>query len=111
MTEESVDDLLRLLDSLRLQEASVLERIKEARNREKQHREAQAFLDVVFPVGCTVEITNAVKPLNESQRTTIKDKRGIVTRITPTRVYLTTGSGNYTWRARKNLKRLTPATL
>ena len=106
-----MDELLQLLESLRIQEASVIERIKEARNRERQDREVQAILDVIFSVGCAVEITNAVRPLHESQRTTIRDKRGIVTRVTANRIYLTTKSGNYTWRARKNLKLLTPVAL
>ena len=105
MPEETVDELLRQLEGLQIQEALVIERIRQARTREQQASVANELInrvEVPFVVGCVVEIINAVRPLHGP--ITNKDRRGKVTKVTDNRIYLITESGNHTWRAQKNLR-------
>ena len=105
MPEETVDELLRQLEGLQIQEALVIERIRQARTREQQASVANELIDrvkVPFAVGCVVEITNAVRPLHGP--ITNKDRRVKVTKVTENRIYLITESGNHTWRVHKNLR-------
>jgi len=105
MPEETVDELLRQLEGLQLQEAQVIGKLKQARRKERLARVAtgpDVRVDVPFAIGCIVEITNTVRPLHGP--ITNKDRRGKVTKVTENRIYLITESGNHTWRVHKNLR-------
>lgn len=62
-----------------------------------------------FTVGQKVYILNRIGHLPFTKRPSPKDRAGVVTRITKTRVYITTYNGSETWRAPSNIKRLTLA--
>jgi septal ring factor EnvC (AmiA/AmiB activator) len=117
MSNESVDDLTNQLETLRIQEASVLQRLVTACERETQararSREVQAREEEgtrtrqhaeaeVFSIGDRVQITNRVR-VAFGRAATIDDQRATVTNTTPSRVYFKTLNGNTTWRARTNL--------
>jgi hypothetical protein len=120
MSRRSVDELIVQLESLRVQESEVIQQLREARAEERNADTLAATVatsrnitviatvgTAVFHVGDLVEITNKVRPLAARLTSvTIHDKRGVVTKVTHTRVYVTTDSGNRTWRAHKNLRLL-----
>jgi seryl-tRNA synthetase len=120
----SVEELIQELEELRLQETELIKRIRRAHTRE--NRDLERIIvggtrtnseRVVSPVksnnisnnvnaiyvGRRVEVSNTVKPLRKGQIVTVADRRGTVTRVTDSRVYFTTDSGNATWRAHRNL--------
>jgi hypothetical protein len=110
MSNESVDDLISQLETLRIQEASVLQRLVTARERETRARTrssqgARTTRDAegeAFRIGDRVQVTNRVRvPIGRT--VTINDRRATVTHITQTRIYFLTNNGNSTWRARTNL--------
>jgi hypothetical protein len=57
-------------------------------------------------IGSRVEITNKVTQWLKGQSASSQDRQGVVTKLSATRVYLTTDSGIETWRAHKNLRLL-----
>jgi hypothetical protein len=111
MSNESVDDLIRQLEALRIQEVSVLQRLVTARERETRARtrSSQGTRPTAYPegeafrIGDRVQITNRIR-VPFGRTVTINDRRATVTSITPTRVYFLTNNGNSTWRARTNLR-------
>jgi hypothetical protein len=102
MSEESVDDLINQLERLRIQEATILRRLVAARARETRRTEEDAE-DGTFRVGGRVEITDRVR-ITFGRNVNIDDRRAIITRITPTRIYFRTVNGHTTWRAESNLR-------
>jgi hypothetical protein len=59
-----------------------------------------------FRIGSRVEITNRVSQWARGQSVTNRDRRGVVTKISASRIYFTTDSGIETFRAPKNLRLL-----
>jgi hypothetical protein len=115
MSNESVDELINQLETLRIQEASVLRKLVSARERETRARtrsnedrvrneDTRSTRDEqeVFSIGDRIQVTNRVR-VAFGRAVTIDDRRATVTNITPTRVYFKTVNGNTTWRARSNL--------
>ena len=108
MSNESVDDLIRQLETLRLQQERVTQRLVVARAREARNdnytraRDNRARNDI-FAVGGRVRILNRVR-VTTGLAVTDNDRRATITRITPTRIYFRTVNGNETWRARSNLR-------
>jgi hypothetical protein len=86
MAEESVDELIRQLETLRIQEDTLLRQIIQARARESQQRQ-----DTDGLIG---------RPVTD------RDRVGTVTKITRKRVFLQTDNGVNTNRAPENLQRL-----
>ena len=105
MSDDSVDSLIRQLDRLRLQEARVLQRLIEARQRENNSGENQPDR-AAFRIGGRVTVNNPNARFGRTIGT--NDRRAIITKITDTRVYYTTLSGASTWRARSNLTIVDP---
>jgi hypothetical protein len=56
-----------------------------------------------FRVGGRVQVTNRIRAAF-GRSVTKNDKRALITRVTPTRVYFRTLYGNTTWKARSNLR-------
>jgi hypothetical protein len=115
MSNESVDELISQLEAIRIEETDILQRLVAARERETRvrardartahqgtrtqpDRETESFI-----VGGRVQITNNVR-LTFGRTATINDKRAVITKITPTRIYFRTVNGTNTWRARTNLR-------
>jgi hypothetical protein len=109
MSTESVDELINQLESLRIQEANILQRLIAAREREShattrgiRSRETDTEIEP-FSVGRRVQATNNIRG-TFGRSVTINDKRAFITRVTLTRVYFRTVNGNNTWRSRTNLQ-------
>jgi hypothetical protein len=109
MSNESVDELINQLESLRIQEASILQRLIAARERESlaatrrtRTRETDTEIEP-FTVGRRVQVTNNIRG-TFGRSVTINDKRAFITRVTLTRIYFRTVNGNNTWRSRTNLR-------
>jgi hypothetical protein len=109
MSNESVDDLINQLKPLRIQEASILQRLIAARERESlattrgtHTRETDTEIEP-FSVGRRVQVTNNIRG-TFGRSVTINDKRAFITRVTLTRIYFRTVNGNNTWRSRTNLR-------
>jgi hypothetical protein len=132
--ELTVDELLNILEDLRIQEDEVIKQLRQARAKENHNKDtaktrtpfttpvttAKPFTvsTIVAPstvgvrsttfatvnVGSRVEITNAVKSTRSGQAVTILDKQGVVTGVSNSRVYFTTDNGYNTWRAHKNVR-------
>jgi hypothetical protein len=100
MSDESVDALISQLETLRIQEATILRRLITAQARES--RTEPDTEEVTFRVGGRVEITNRVRPAF-GRTATANDRRATITKILPTRIYFRTINGNNTWRAEHNL--------
>lgn len=96
MTEESVEELINQLETLRLQESRVIERLRAARARE-------ADPTTTFIVGNRVEVTNRIT-IPFGRAANINDRRAIITKVKPNQIYFRTLNGSSTWRARKNLR-------
>ena len=107
MADDEVDELVRELEGLWIRREQLLTRQTEVRRR----RGARGLLAVgpaPLVVGKQVRITNRVRrpaglPPAPNDRT---DQVGVVTRVTATRVYITTDTGINTWRAETNVTRL-----
>jgi hypothetical protein len=108
MAEESVDELIRQLEMLRIQEDTLLRQIIQARARESQqgqgtngaNREAARYY-----IGDHVRITKPTRGLIGKPETD-RDRVGTVTKITRKRVFLQTDNGINTNRVPENLQRL-----
>lgn len=100
ITEPSIDELVKQLEELQLQEALVIERIKRIREKEQQSAKPERpNLDV----GSRVRIINPTRR-NITSPISVKDKFGTVTKVTDKRVFFTTDNGVNTRRDRKNLE-------
>jgi hypothetical protein len=108
MAEESVDELIRQLETLRVQEDTLLQQIIQARARESQQGHGRNGADreaARYYIGDRVRITNPSHSLISRPVTDI-DWVGTVTKITRKRVFLQTDNGVNTNRAPENLQRL-----
>ena len=99
MVNETIDELITQLEQLRIRETEILRQLVAARARENDIRDGSRS----FRIGDHIEITNKVKsPIGRVA--TLGDKKGTVTKLTETRVYIRTVNGNKTWRAKHNVK-------
>jgi hypothetical protein len=108
MAEESVDELIRQLETLRIQEDTLLRQIIQARARESQQGQGTDGADreaARYYIGDRVRITNPMHGLI-GRPVTNRDQVGTVTKITRKRVFLQTDNGVNTNRAPENLQRL-----
>ena len=108
MAEESVDELIRQLETLRIQEDTLLRQIIQARARESQQGQGTNGADreaARYYIGDRVQITNPTRGLI-GRPVTDRDRVGTVTKITRKRVFLQTDNGVNTNRAPENLQRL-----
>jgi hypothetical protein len=106
MAEESVDELIRQLETLRVQEDTLLQQIIQARARESQQGQGTNSADreaARYYIGDHVRITNPMRGLI-GRPVTDRDQVRTVTKITRKRVFLQTDKGVNTNRAPKNLQ-------
>ena len=95
MAEESVDELIRQLETLRIQEDTLLWQIIRARARESQQGQGTDGADreaARYYIGDRVRITNPTRGLI-GRPVTDRDRVGTVTKITRKRVFLQTDNG------------------
>jgi hypothetical protein len=102
MADDELDEIIRELEGLRLRREQLLTRFTAVRER----RGNQAT-EAPLVVGDRVRITNRVRRPNgwPPAPTDGTDQVGTVTRVTSTRVYVTTDTGINTWRAPTNVER------
>jgi len=109
MSEDSVDQLIRELEGLRVQEQAILRRLVAARARETRNPETRRSHTrdgtqvAGFRIGDRVRITNEVRsPIG--RRVNSRDRTGTVTKITRKRVFIQTDNGGSMNRAPTNLQ-------
>jgi hypothetical protein len=132
-TEDSIDDLIEQLELLRVEEATIITRIQQARAREQeqqrsshttrargqeqQHTSATTGRTETaravtasatnFTIGCRVKIINRIAKPASGRPTNENDRRAIVTRIVGDQIHFRTVNGTNTWRLPKNLRIVT----
>ena len=115
MSTETVDDLIKQLKDIRIQENEVLERLYRARQRETGNHGEQSDGEQSggFKKGDRVTITNKIRtPFG--RRANTGDRNSTVlyvntdnnTTVDNIRIHIRTDNGSTTWRLRKNLRRL-----
>jgi len=122
MEEGKIFELIEELKCLRIREAIVLAEL-EAVNKKRVERDSRKprgtqdrnrpAIDIVR--GDRVYVNNRVKkpssgwinPENGEEWTASKERHATVTRVTGDRVYIVTDNGVHTWRASKNLGKIT----
>ena len=100
--DNELDQIIRELEGLRIRREQLLTHFTEVRA-----RQGNDGVDAPFTVGDRVRITNRVqRPTGwpPAPRDGV-DQAGTVTRVTSTRVYITTDTGIPTWRAPTNVTR------
>lgn len=109
MSNDNVDNLIEQLESLRIQERDILQRLVAARADERRNRPTndQPAGNTPntrnFRIGDQVEITNSIRT-TFGRAANINDRRSTVTKITADRIYIRTNNGFNTWRLPKNLR-------
>jgi hypothetical protein len=111
MVEESVEELIRQLEALRVREDTLVQQIIQARARENQQQEQNTGAGVDraaadYRIGDRVRIVNQSRGLIGKAPVTECDWVGTVTKITRKRVFLRTDNGTNTNRAPENLRQL-----
>ena len=114
MSTDNVDDLIKQLEEIKLQETTVLRRLVIARASEVRAASTQEPSQPgsepatsSFRIGDQVEITNRVnKPFGRNAD--INDRKGAVIKLTKHRVFIRTVNGGTTNRAPQNLKPALP---
>jgi hypothetical protein len=105
---KNLDKLIQQLETLRVQEDTLLRQIIQARARESQqgHSKNGSREAARYYIGDRVRITNPTRGLI-GRPVTDRDRVGTVTKITRKRVFLQTDNGvNTNNRAPENLQRL-----
>jgi hypothetical protein len=108
MAEESIDELIRQLEMLRVREDTLLRQIIQSRVRESQQGQGTNGADreaARYYIGDRVRITNPTHGLI-GRPVTDRDQVGTVTKITRKRVFLQTDNSVNTNHAPENLQRL-----
>jgi len=107
---DNVDDLIRQLRDLEIQQAALVRRLSAARTRERAARDAKTARvpHTNFCIGDRVEITNGMKGLF-GRSVTINDRRGTVTKLTSQHVIIQTFNGATVYRAPANVRRISEA--
>jgi len=107
---DSVDELIRELRDLEIQQAAIVRRLAAARMREREARKVKAARAPCadFCIGDRVEITNEVKSFF-GRPVTINDRCGIVTKLTVQHVVIQTNNGATVYRAPINVWRISSA--
>ena len=104
MADDELDQIIRELEGLRIRRERLLTRFTEV----QEQRQRNEGVDAPLIVGDRVRITNRVRRPNgwpPAPRDGV-DQVGTVTRVTITRVYITTDTGIPTWRAPTNVTRV-----
>ena len=108
MPTESVDELIEQLKGIRLQEGRVLEKLCQARKREKEAQEPKQ--STRYEKGDRVCVNNAIRtPPGHDTNTGNRDSTVLHTKLTSnkeTKVFIRTDNGYKTWRLAKTLDRL-----
>ena len=108
--EETVDQLIRKLKEIKVQESKILDQLEEARSRETR-RARQASIVTAdpnpFKKGDQVKILNKIRlPKSKQGRPATSDDRiAVVTDIKGDKVHFIIDNGTKTWRLHKNLQR------
>ena len=98
--EPTVDDLLLRLERIHIEEAEIVEQIKQARLRERQRTTVAVAIPVpIAPAADSFRVGQRVRIINDSDH-----PQGVVTRVTAKRVYVQTNDGPPKCRAPKNLR-------
>jgi len=107
---DNVDDLIRQLRDLEIQQATLVRRLAAARTRERAAREAETahVPRANFCIGDRVKITNEVKSLF-GRSININDRRGTVTKLTAQCVVIQTFNRATVYRAPANVRRISKA--
>jgi phage-related minor tail protein len=101
-----VDDLIKELEGLRIQQAQSLVRQQEILTELRQEvlqeaEETSPSRD--YEAGERVHITTTSNSRPHGTAATERDRTATVTRVTPSRIYVRTDNGFHTWRARGNV--------
>ena len=99
-----LDELIRELEGLRIQQARSLARQEEILSelREEVLLEAEGS-NPDFEVGDRVRISTTRSSRPHGTAVTERDYTATVTRVTASRIYVRTDNGIHTWRARSNV--------
>ena len=105
--EPSIEELIRRLRSVRIEEAHIIDQIEQARFRERLGglaeraqgpvREGGAEAPATFQVGDRIWVTNGVRAGQVPS--------GIVTKVGTVRIDILTDNGVRIWRSRNNVER------
>ena len=110
MPTETVDDLLEQLRRLKIQETTVLNKLYQARTKEKgEQGESRNSAPPAYKKGDRVQIRNKIsKPFTRRANTGDRDStvQYSLTNDNVTKVFLKTDNGFETWRLEKNLERI-----
>ena len=93
-----VDNLIKQLTSLHIQEKRILEQLAEARKGEEDGTRETRRRPLEFRAGDRVALKTARFPYNGPL-----DRRAVVNTVSGDKVHITTLNGRETWRAPKNL--------
>jgi cell division septum initiation protein DivIVA len=110
MVEESIDELIRQLEALRVREDTLVQQIIQARARENQQQEQNTGTRV-DRAAADYRIGDCIRIVNQScgligKAVTKRDWVGTVTKITRKRVFLRTDNRTNTNGAPENLRQL-----
>jgi hypothetical protein len=107
MNNESIEELIRQLQELRVQESKVIEKITAAtRQQQIEPDVAERYQKTdTYSVGDKVVVNNRVtRPLRApADWTVFKECRGTVTDVRNDKVFFVTENGTKTWRSKRNL--------
>jgi hypothetical protein len=104
-----VDQLIRELEGLRIQQARTQARQEEILSelREEVLQEAEETNhNSDFEIGERVRASTTRNSRPHGTAATERDCTATITRVTPSRIYIRTDNGFHTWRARGNVTRL-----
>src|SRR5210317_2248652 len=107
---EEIDGLIRQLEVLRVQEGAILQRIKDAREKQKRSAKQETEQGIAgWRVGDKARIKNRISHVT-GRAATIKDRNctvvGVEVENDRVKVHIRTENGYRTWRLDKNLLRL-----
>ena len=94
-SNDTISQLIQRLSSLQIEQQEIL----------KQLKQQLGAANNKINVGNWVRITNHISRIG-NKIATEKDQQGIVTKVTKSRVSLTTDNGTRTWRIASNLERI-----
>ena len=109
---DTVAELIAQLESLRVQETDILQRLVAARTAESGTHisttsEPQSI--VHYKIGDAVYITSKIRT-SFGRQLSLNDRKGTVTKLTKKRVFIRTNNGTNTNRAPENLRLLSKNT-
>ena len=113
MDKEELNKLIKELEELQIRQEAVIRKIRasteeasSSADRSAPTAPEQGTREPSFTVGSKALIKNRLGHVPFGRRSSIKDRIGLVTKITKKRVHITTANGGETSRAPHNLRHL-----